>query len=68
MNKKSKIIIAGIIIASTLLYCSNDEDFWDSVIPETDEQPTTSQVSGFVFRAKYNDYRNHQLLKISNGI
>jgi glucose/arabinose dehydrogenase len=50
MNKNAKIFIAGFLISSTLLYCNKDEDFWDSMIPETDEQPTASQVSGFVFR------------------
>jgi glucose/arabinose dehydrogenase len=50
MNKNSKLFITGFVMASTLLYCSKDEDFWDSMIPETDEQPTASQVSGFVFR------------------
>jgi glucose/arabinose dehydrogenase len=50
MNKNSKIFIAGFLMASTLLYCNKDEDFWDTVVPETDEQPTSSQVSGFVFR------------------
>ncbi|HTE23512.1 hypothetical protein [Flavitalea sp.] len=50
MNKNSKIFISGFLLASTLLYCNKDEDLWDSMIPETDEQPTASQVSGFVFR------------------
>jgi len=50
MKNPSKLFIAGFLMASTLLYCSKDSDFWDSMVPETEEQPTTSQVNGYVFR------------------
>jgi len=50
MTKNSKIFITGFLMASTLLYCSKDSDLWDSMIPETEEEPTATQISGFVFR------------------
>ncbi|RYF98686.1 MAG: sorbosone dehydrogenase family protein [Chitinophagaceae bacterium] len=50
MNKNSKLFITGFIMASSLLYCSKDSDFWDTMVPETDENPTASQVSGYIFR------------------
>lgn len=30
--------------------CKDGDDFWDSIIPETDKEVTESQVEGYVFR------------------
>lgn len=30
--------------------CKEGDDFWDSMIPETDKEPTATQVAGYVFR------------------
>lgn len=38
------------ICAGIVLGCVVDDDFWDSIIPETDEEATQSQINGFVFR------------------
>ncbi|QRR00316.1 PQQ-dependent sugar dehydrogenase [Dyadobacter sandarakinus] len=29
--------------------CKDGDDFWDTFIPETDDEPTSSQIEGFVF-------------------
>jgi glucose/arabinose dehydrogenase len=50
MNRNSILFITGFVMASTLLYCSKDDDFWDTLIPETEDEPTSSQINGYVFR------------------
>lgn len=41
---------ALVIFIGLTLSCVVDEDFWDSIIPETDEETTQTQISGFVFK------------------
>ena len=42
---------AGFAALSLLvLACEKGDDLWDAVIPETEEQPTTTQIQGYVFR------------------
>ncbi len=50
MRNNLKLFFTGFVLASTLLYCSKDSDFWDTIIPETDEDPTSSQINGYIFR------------------
>jgi len=38
-----------IAIASLLIFACVDDDFWDTFVPETDENPTQSQKNTFVF-------------------
>lgn len=38
-----------VLITGLMLGCV-DDDFWDSIIPETDEEATQSQISGYVFK------------------
>src|SRR5690606_6505447 len=33
-----------------LMWGCVDDDFWDSIIPETDEEATQSQINGYVFK------------------
>jgi glucose/arabinose dehydrogenase len=42
--------MAVLAIIGLTLSCEMDEDFWDSIIPETDEETTQTQISGFVFK------------------
>jgi len=37
-------------LTALVISCDSDDDFWDSMIPETDENPTTAQIEGYVFR------------------
>ncbi|MPR32957.1 sorbosone dehydrogenase family protein [Cytophagaceae bacterium SJW1-29] len=49
--------------------CKEGEDFWDSMIPETDKETTTAQVAGYVFRpalAPANE-ANERQLKVPSG-
>lgn len=40
-----------VAITSGLLYsCSKHDDFWDSIIPETEDEATSSEIKGYVFR------------------
>ena len=50
MRNNVKLFFTGFVLASSLLYCSKDSDFWDTIIPETDEDPTSSQINGYIFR------------------
>ncbi|MCC9137122.1 PQQ-dependent sugar dehydrogenase [Pontibacter silvestris] len=45
---KSTLVLSALTIF--VFSCSDDDDFWDSMIPETDDDPTTSQVAGYVFK------------------
>jgi glucose/arabinose dehydrogenase len=38
-----------IFVAAVMLSCKDDDNFWDAFIPETDEEPTSTQVEGYVF-------------------
>lgn len=38
-----------VFLTGLLLGCV-DDDFWDSIIPETDEEATQSQITGYVFK------------------
>src|SRR5690606_5501657 len=38
-----------VLITGLMLSCV-DDDFWDSIIPETDEEATQSKISGYVFK------------------
>ncbi len=49
--KKSLTVFLGTALVSILLSgCNRGSSFWDSMIPETDEDPTSAQVTGYVFR------------------
>jgi hypothetical protein len=37
------------IFSLLTLGCKDDDDFWDAFIPETDEEPTSTQIEGYVF-------------------
>jgi glucose/arabinose dehydrogenase len=37
-------------LALSIVSCDDDDDFWDSFIPETEEEATSAEVQGFVFR------------------
>ncbi|WP_229238733.1 sorbosone dehydrogenase family protein [Dyadobacter sp. Leaf189] len=37
-------------VCGTLVFgCKEDDNFWDAFIPETDEEPTSTQIEGYVF-------------------
>ncbi|KAA6432770.1 sorbosone dehydrogenase family protein [Dyadobacter flavalbus] len=64
---KSTLLLSalGFAIAS----CDDDDDFWDAFIPETDKEPTTTQVEGYVFRPALvpADAANVNQLKVASG-
>jgi glucose/arabinose dehydrogenase len=69
MNRNIKLFLTGFFLASTLLYCNKDDDFWDTLVPETEEDPTASQINGYIFRpalAPAND-ANIAQLKVPAG-
>jgi len=43
---------AGLALTAsvTFISCKDSDDFWDSIIPETDKETTESQIEGYVFR------------------
>ena len=59
-----------VAILSGLIYsCTKHDDFWESIIPETKDQPTSSQIKAYVFRpaqAPASD-ANIQQLKVPPG-
>ena len=47
------LMSGGAVLAFVLaiaVSCKEGDDLWDSMIPETDKEPTTAQVAGYVFR------------------
>ena len=59
-----------VAILSGLAYsCTKHDDFWESIIPDTKDQPTSTQIKGYVFRpaiAPATD-ANIQQLKVPPG-
>ena len=45
-----KGLAVSLVLVALVFSCSKDEDFWDWMIPETDDQPTSGQVNGYIFR------------------
>ena len=45
-----KAIAAGAVVSAMVYSCSKDDDFWKSLIPETDQEPTATQIKGYIFR------------------
>jgi len=49
-----RILLSGggliALVLAITVSCKEGQDFWDSMIPETDKEPTTTQVAGYVFR------------------
>ncbi len=45
-----KTITVAIALIALTYSCTKDKDFWDSFIPETDEEPTVAGIKGYVFR------------------
>jgi glucose/arabinose dehydrogenase len=62
-------IVLIVFALGGLAYCSKDDDFWDAFIPETDEEPTSSQINGYIFRpaVKPATDENVQQLKVPPG-
>jgi glucose/arabinose dehydrogenase len=49
-----RFVTSGLSVAAMLIIgvisCKDGDDFWDSIIPETDKETTESQIEGYVFR------------------
>ena len=51
MKKWIYSIFILIVFTGLVISCSDDDDgFWASLIPETEDEPTKSQISGYVFK------------------
>ncbi|TLV04034.1 sorbosone dehydrogenase family protein [Dyadobacter luticola] len=46
MGKASMLVL---ILAVAVTGCKDGDSFWESFIPETDEEPTSTQIEGYVF-------------------
>ncbi|MCF0065293.1 PQQ-dependent sugar dehydrogenase [Dyadobacter chenwenxiniae] len=44
-----KSLIFSAVMLTLAVSCGDDDSFWDAMVPETDEEPTTTQVEGYVF-------------------
>ena len=54
LNILSRSLLVGSLavmsLSISMVSCKDgDDDFWDTFIPETDEEPTSSQIAGYVF-------------------
>lgn len=58
-----------LLLVSIVVSCSDDDDFWASLIPETEEEPTQSQVEGYVFKPAVEEPtdENMEQLKLPDG-
>ena len=43
-------IFAAVVVVGLVWSCNEDDNFWESMIPETNEETTTAQVAGYVFK------------------
>ena len=57
------------VIIGVALSCDEDDGFWESMIPETDEETTTTQVEGYVYKPALVDATNEnvQQLQVPDG-
>jgi len=51
-----------------LLYCSKDS-LWDTTVPETEDEPTRSEIKGYIFRPALVAASNERVaqLKLPSG-
>lgn len=47
--KPALVAVLGSLLATGTLSCDDDNDFWDTFIPETDKEATSAQIQGYVF-------------------
>ena len=45
-----KLLLLLALSSGLILSCSDDDSFWEAMIPETDDSPTTTQINGYVFK------------------
>ncbi|MFB9862409.1 PQQ-dependent sugar dehydrogenase [Rufibacter immobilis] len=50
MNLWRKSTLALALCSAFLMGCSDDDDEWQNSIPETDKDPTTTHIDGYIFR------------------
>jgi glucose/arabinose dehydrogenase len=41
--------VAAVLMSAGLTGCKEASDLWESIIPETDKEPTSSEIKGYVF-------------------
>jgi glucose/arabinose dehydrogenase len=48
---RAAIAVSALLMISPLFVtsCKDDEDTWDTVIPETDKDPTSAEIEGYIF-------------------
>ncbi|WP_423147876.1 PQQ-dependent sugar dehydrogenase [Rubrolithibacter danxiaensis] len=64
-----KTLAITAIVTGLVYSCSKKDSFWDTIVPETEEDPTSTEIKGFVFRpalAPASD-ENIQQLKVPAG-
>lgn len=47
--KPALVALTAALLGAGTLSCDDDNDFWDTFIPETDKEATTAQIQGYVF-------------------
>ncbi|MGN6495605.1 MAG: PQQ-dependent sugar dehydrogenase [Agriterribacter sp.] len=50
MKTWMQLLTVAVISVAMLYSCDKDSDFWDWMIPETEDSATAAQVNGYVFR------------------
>ena len=51
MRSWPKLLFLSIVAGSLLYSCTkDDEDFWDWMVPETEDTTTSAEIKGYVFR------------------
>lgn len=50
MKTWKKVAMTCCVAAAVVFACDKDDNFWDWMIPETEDSTTTAQVDGYVFR------------------
>ncbi len=50
MKKNLTYLLGTALVSLMMTGCNRGGGFWDAMIPETDEDPTSAQINGYVFR------------------
>jgi len=45
-----RLALSIVVFSIFIVSCKDGDNFWDSIIPETDKETTQSEISGYVFR------------------
>ena len=46
----TRIALSILLVVALVYSCKKGDSFWDTLVPETEEDPTSAQINGYIFR------------------